>query len=597
MKNKLFKEIRALLSYIKPYKKETIYAIVALIFSSSSVLMLSQSVRYVIDEGISANNSVILTNTVIKTFLIVLTLGLATAFRFYFITYVGERVISDIRRKINDKILSLSPSFFEVNKAGDLLSQLSGDTTTIYNIISSSLSVMMRNIVMLTGGIILLTSTSLKLTAIIGLIIPLLVLIVIVMGRSTKQLSRRAQDKVSELTSITDEIIHNIKTIQAYAKEDVEKNRFEGKLSELIQISLERITSRSFLTFALIVGVFSTVGIVLWVGSADVIKGTLSAGQLSSFIFLTIICGASMVALSETINNIQKASGVSERIAEFLAREPEVQNCSGALKMSEISVFDTTVIQEMPVDTHHLKDIVFDKVTFFYPSKPQNPVLKDFSIVFPGGKTTALVGESGAGKSTIFQLILRFYNLSGGAILYHDVDISKIDLHDFRSEFAYVSQDPSIFSATIYDNIAYSEPTASKERVYMAADAAAATEFIEKLPDGFNTFVGEKGVRLSGGQKQRIAIARAILKNPNVLLLDEATSSLDTNNEILVQRGLSNLTKNRTCILIAHRLSTVKNADNIVVIKEGKVVEQGKHDELLGLSGHYANLYASGAYK
>jgi ATP-binding cassette subfamily B protein len=597
MKNKLFKEIGALLSYIKPYRKETIYAIVALVFSSSSVLMLSQSVRYVIDEGISANNSAVLTSTVIKTFFIVLILGLATAFRFYFITYVGERIIADIRRKINNKILSLSPSFFEVNKAGDLLSQLSGDTTTIYNIISSSLSVMMRNIVMLTGGIILLISTSLKLTAIIGLIIPLLVLIVIIMGRSTKQLSRKSQDKVSELTSITDEIIHNIKTIQAYAKEDVEKNRFEGKLSELIKISLDRISSRAFLTFALIVGVFSTVGIVLWVGSTDVIKGTLSAGQLSSFIFLTIICGASMVALSETINNIQKASGVSERISEFLAKEPDVKNFSGALKMSEISVFSTTVVQEMPVDIHHFKDIVFDKVTFFYPSKPQTPVLKDFSIVLPGGKTTALVGESGAGKSTIFQLILRFYNLSGGSILYHDVDISKINLQDLRNEFAYVSQDPAIFSATIYDNIAYSDPTASKERVHMAAEAAAATEFIEKLPDGFETFVGEKGVRLSGGQKQRIAIARAILKNPNILLLDEATSSLDTHNELLVQKGLSNLTKNRTCILIAHRLSTVKNADNIIVIKEGKVVEQGKHEDLLSLNGQYYNLYASGAYK
>ena len=595
MKNKSFKEIRALLSYLKPYKKETLYALISLFFSSGATLMLSQGIRSVIDGGVSAGNEALLVNSVLKSFVIVFILGLATAFRFFFITYVGERVVADIRRKINDKILTLSPSFFEINKAGDLLSQLSGDTTTIYNIVSSSLSILTRNIVTLTGGLILLISTSLKLTGIIALTIPILVLIVIFMGRSTKQLSRKSQDKVAELTSITDEIIHNIKTIQSYANEGFERDRFEGKLSDLIKVSLERISSRSVLTFALIVGVFSTVGIVLWVGSSDVINGLISPGQLSSFLFLTIICGISMVSLSETMNNIQKASGVSERISEFLNKESDIQNCQGALKISEITTFNKTVVEDISPGVYDSGDIVFQNVTFCYPSKPQIPVLKDLSIVFPKGKTTALVGESGAGKSTIFQLLLRFYNLNSGSILYHDVETSKIDLHDLRKEFAYVSQDTSIFSASIYDNIVYSDPTASKNRVYMAAEISAATEFIEKLPDGFDTFVGEKGVRLSGGQKQRIAIARAILKNPNILLLDEATSSLDTHNELLVQKGLNNLTKNRTCIVIAHRLSTIQNADNIIVIRDGKVDEQGKHDELLAAGGYYSLLYASGS--
>jgi ATP-binding cassette subfamily B protein len=581
-KHRLLSEIRAVISYVKPYKREIIIAIVALLFSSSAVLMLSQSVRSVIDSGISLGNEAMLTTAIGRTLLIVLVLGIATAVRFYFITYIGERVVADIRRKINNKILILSPSFFEVNKAGDLLAQLSGDTTTIYNIISSSLSVMMRNIVMLIGGIILMMSTSLKLTSIIGLIIPLLVMLVAIMGRTTRQLARKSQDKVAELTSVTDEIIHNIKTIQSYGQEKYEEEKFEGKLSELITVSLNRITSRSILTFALIVGVFSTVGIVLWVGSRNVIEGSITPGQLSSFIFLTIICGASLVALSETINNIQKASGVSERISEFLMKIPEVKNCHNPLIIKDIVNQPT---------------IEFKNVTFFYPSKPELPILNNISIEFSGGKTTAIVGESGAGKSTIVQLILRFYNVAAGEILYSGIDISKIDLHSLRREFAYVGQDPAIFSTSIYENIAYSKPNATLEEVREAAIAAAAVEFIEELPKGFDTFVGEKGVRLSGGQKQRIAIARAILKNPKVLLLDEATSSLDNNNELLVQQGLQNLMKDRTCIIVAHRLSTIKNADKIIVVKDGILHEEGKHNDLIALDGYYSKLYKTGLYK
>jgi ATP-binding cassette subfamily B protein len=514
-----------------------------------------------------------------NTLLVVIVLGIATAVRFYFITYVGERVIADIRRKINDKILSLSPSFFEVNKAGDLLSQLSGDTTMIYNIISSSLSVMMRNIVMLIGGITLMLSTSLKLTGVIGLVIPLLVLLVAVMGRTTRKLSRKAQDKVAELTSLTDEIIHNIKSIQSYAQEEYEKTRFEGKLSELISISLDRIASRSLLTFGLIVGVFSTVGIILWVGSFDVIKGNISAGQLSSFLFLTIICGASLVALSETINNIQKASGVSERISEFLMTIPAITNCDQPMLLD-------------PQDKN--AEIRFDGVTFFYPAKPEVAVLNNISLLFESGKTTAIVGESGAGKSTIIQLILRFYDVSSGDILYNGIALPGINLHSLRSEFAYVSQDPAIFSASILENIAYSKPHATLDEVKHAAEAAAAMEFIVDLPNGFNTFVGEKGVRLSGGQKQRIAIARAFLKNPKVLLLDEATSSLDNHNELLVQQGLQNLMKHRTCIVIAHRLSTIKNADKIIMIRGGVVCEEGTHESLFKMAGYYSKLYNTG---
>lgn len=582
MKKGFVKEINAILQYIKPYRKESIFGIIALLFSSSSVLMLSQSVRRVIDQGIAVRNDEMLLDTVLQTFAIVLILGIATALRFFYVTYIGEKVVTDIRRKIGEKILSLSPSFFEINKAGDLLTQLSGDTTTIYNIISSNLSVMMRNIVMLVGAFILMLSTSIKLTAIITLIIPVLVILVVIMSRTTRKLSRQSQDKVAELTSLTDEIIHNIKTIQAYTQESNEKQKFEQKLLESVHISLNRIFSRAILTFALIVSVFSTVGIILWIGSTDVIKNNISSGSLSSFIFLTILCSASMIALSETINNIQKAAGVSERIQEFLLTEVSIKNCENSIKVQNIKDFSS-------------KNIVFKNVTFAYPAKINLPVFKNLSICFKAGETTALVGESGAGKSTIFQLLLRFYDVTDGSILYCDTDISKIELESLRNEFAYVSQDASIFSASIYDNIVFSNPMASKEMVFAAAEAAAALEFIEKLPNGFDTFVGEKGVRLSGGQKQRIAIARAILKNPKILLLDEATSSLDTQNEILVQQGLFNLMKNRTCIVIAHRLSTIKNANNIIVIKDGEVIEQGKHEELLAQNKYYTKLYESGS--
>jgi len=320
MKKSFVSSIKTFFSYLKPYKKEAIFALVALLISSSSVLLLSHMIKLLVDEGLFLDHRDLLHSNFIKTFIVILILGASTAFRFLFITSLGEKLLADLRRKIHTKILSLSPSFFENNKAGDLLAQLSGDTTTIYNIISSSLSVLMRNVLMLIGGIALLVSNSFKLTLIIFAVIPLLVLVVIVMGRQTKKLGREAQDKASELTSLTDEVLNNIKTIQAYCQEDYEKEKFSQELQETLAVSLHRISSRAFLTFFLILGVFSTIGLVLFIGTGDVVSGQLTHGQLSSFLFLTVLCGASFIALSETLNNIQKASGVSERISEFLSK-------------------------------------------------------------------------------------------------------------------------------------------------------------------------------------------------------------------------------------------------------------------------------------
>ncbi len=584
----VFSNFRSIILYLRPYRREVIYAVIALLFSSSAVLLLSQNLRHIVDNGLSQGDPATLNMAVLKTILVVFILGIATACRFFFITYIGEKLVCDIRRKIQNKILTMSPSFFEVNKAGELLSQLSSDTTVIYNVISSSLSVMLRNLVMLIGGMILLILTSPKLTAIIMVTVPVIVLPIIILGRYTRKLARNSQDKVAELTSISEEVINNIKTIQAYSQEDFERQRFERKLDETVKMGLERIVSRSALTFLMITGIFSTIAFVLWIGSKDVINNVITPGQLSSFIFLTVLCAASMGALSEVINNIQKAYGVSERISEFLNKKPDIVDVENPLRISQIEIFDAAAHEA----AHHITSIVFDNVTFFYPAKKNIPALKNFSATFPVGKTTALVGKSGAGKSTIFQLLLRFYNIQRGVITYNGIDISKMLLSDFRREFAYVSQDPAIFSATIYENIAYGDPSAPSERIYNAAEIAAATGFINALPQGFETFVGEKGVRLSGGQKQRIAIARAFLKNPNVLLLDEATSSLDMQNEHDVQQGIKRLTQNRTCIIIAHRLSTIQHANNIIVMHNGEICEQGMHDDLIKAGGYYKGLYS-----
>jgi ATP-binding cassette subfamily B protein len=586
MKKSLLSQIKTFLSYLKPYKKEASLALIALIVSSLAILIFSYMIKALIDEGLFLAKKDFFDSNLIKTFLVILTLGFATALRFFLITSLGEKLLADLRREIHNKILSLSPSFFENHKAGDLLAQLSSDTTTIYDIVSSSLSVLMRNSLMLIGGIILLISNSLKLTLLIFMVIPILVLVVIIMGRETKKLGRDAQDKVSELTSLTDEVLNNIKTIQAYCQEDFEKSKFSNKLEETLQISLKRITSRAFLTFILIVGVFATIGLVLFIGTGDVVAGQLTKGELSSFLFLTILCGASFIALSETLNSIQKASGVSERISEFLSQKPEIFNEVNSVKLNEIKVYQSEELYQAK------GDLIFDKVTFCYPAKPEIPAIKNFSAKFESGKTTALVGESGSGKSSIFQLILRFYKISTGHILYHGLDYSKIDLKDLRNEFAYLGQDPAIFSASIFDNIAYSKPDATEAEVRKAAELSAALEFIEKLPKKFETFVGEKGVRLSGGQKQRIALARAFLKNPNLLLLDEATSALDSHNEKLVQEGLNSLSKGRTTIVIAHRLSTIEKADKILVMQEGKLVEEGKHEDLMEKKGYYYQLYS-----
>ncbi|KIE05892.1 ABC efflux transporter permease/ATP-binding protein [Candidatus Jidaibacter acanthamoeba] len=572
-KSKNIKSLKYLIKYIKPYKYQVFLMIIALIFTSSSVLIIGRSLQYVIDSGLSQHNPAMLDRALIYLICTILVLAFSTAARYYLITLVGEKAIADIRRDIYHQILRLSPSFYESNKSGEILSRMTTDTTLLQTVIGTSLSMAMRNFLMLIGGVILLITTSPKLAGMMGLVIPLVILPIVFFGKKMRIYSKLSQDKVAEVSAHTEETITGIKTIQAYTHEDEEKIIFRNKLGEVIDTSLKRIKSRAFLISIVISLVFGSIGLILWVGGHQVLDGTLTPGELSSFIFLAVVAAGAFGALAETMGDLQKAAGATERLVEFLGIAPEIVSSKDAILLSNFT-----------------GAIKVEDLTFYYPSKKSKASLENISLTIAPNKVTAIVGESGAGKSTIFQLLLRFYDTERGKILLDGTDIKDIQLENLRLQFAYVSQDPLIFSTSAYENILYGNPKASYEEVINASKAAAALEFIEKLPNGFDTYLGEKGVRLSGGQKQRIAIARAFLKNPKVLLLDEATSSLDSKNEKLVQQALENIMQNRTTIIIAHRLSTVRNANTIYVLKEGKLVEHGTHDELITANGEYNRL-------
>lgn len=562
-----------LIGYAVPYKKSLLMVLISLMLTSGAVLSIGKSIEYIIDHGLSKNNIEAYDQSLIYLFSIVLVLAVFTFIRFYLITKTGEAIVADIRRDFFKHIIHLSPSFFETRGSGEVISRMTSDATIIQGVIGSTTSVAARNIITLIGGILMLSAISIKLTAAIFAFIPLILAPIIFFGRKVRRFTKESQDKLGELSSLCEQSIHYVRSIQAYRREDFEFEKFNHKLQDQLNTSYQRITLRSVLTALAISLSFGGVIFVLWIGGHQVLLGELTAGELSAFVFISVICAGAAGAISEVFGEFQKAVGASERIFEFLNTPSEINELENIAEFKSIN----------PIIT--LNDVVFA-----YAANQDKKILNGFTIKFLPGKLNALVGKSGAGKSTVFSLLQRFYEVSSGEIAIDGVDIKQMKLSDLRKNFTYVSQDPVIFSTTVYENIRYGKLDATENEILKAAEQAECMDFITSMPQGIHSDIGDKGVRLSGGQKQRIAIARAILNDPKILLLDEATSSLDSENERKVQKAIEHLIKDRTCIVIAHRLSTIQQADQIIVLNEGAVVECGNHQELMKKDGLYAHL-------
>jgi ATP-binding cassette subfamily B protein len=565
-----------LFAFLGPYRLRLAGATVALGFSSASVLLLGQGVRRLVDQGLGAGDGRFLDRTVAALLVIVAVMAVSSYGRFYLVSWIGERVVADLRIAIFDRILSLSPAYFETTKTGEVLSRLTTDTTLLQTVIGSSVSMALRNALVLAGGLIMLVVTSPKLAALVLVIVPLVVVPILFFGRRVRALSRRTQDRVADVGAYAEEMINAIRTVQAFTHEPLDRARFADRVAQSFATARSRIRVRAVLTAAVILLAFGAIALVLWVGGYDVIEGRMTGGELSAFVFYAVLTAFAVGTISEVYGDLQRAAGAAERLMELLATRPEIAAPARPLAFPEPA----------------RGAVALERVTFFYPSRPERPALADFSLAVAPGETVALVGPSGAGKTTVFQLLLRFYDPARGRLLVDGVDIAAVDPAALRRRIGFVAQDPVIFGASAADNIRYGRPEASAAEIRAAAEAAAATEFLERLPEGFDTFLGEKGVRLSGGQRQRIAIARAVLRNPPILLLDEATSALDAESERAVQQALERLAAGRTTLVIAHRLATVLRADRIIVMEEGGIVAQGRHQELIRQEGLYARLAA-----
>jgi ATP-binding cassette subfamily B protein len=560
--------------FVRPYGLQLAGAMAALLVASGTVLGLGMGLRRLVDEGFSAGNAALLNQAVLVLFGVVLLLAVAIYARFYLVSWIGERVVADIRRKVFDHILTLSPAYYELTRTGEVLSRLTTDTTLLQTVVGSSVSIAIRNVLLLIGGTVLLIVTSPKLTALVFLVVPLVLLPILTYGRRVRRLSRASQDRVADLGVYAGEALDAIRTVQAFVHEDEDRKRFTARVEEAFRAARRRVAARAMLTAVVIVLVFGAVSVILWIGGHDVLSGRITAGELSAFVFYAIVVAGSAGAVSEVIGDLQRAAGATERLLDLLAVEPDI----------------TAPAEPVALPRPARGAVAFEDVVFHYPSRPDASALQGLSFAVAPGEKVAIVGPSGAGKTTIFQLLLRFYDPQGGVIRLDGVALPDADPAAVRARVGLVPQEPVVFSANARENIRYGRPEASDEEVRQAAAAAGALEFIEQLPEGFDTFLGEKGVRLSGGQRQRIAIARAILKDPPLLLLDEATSALDAESERVVQQALDRLMVGRSTLVIAHRLATVLKADRILVIDQGRLVESGSHGDLVAADGLYARL-------
>lgn len=570
-KAKSLRPLRELLQFLWPHKSRLIAASLALVFTAMAQLSLGYGIQILIDQGFANQSQAGLRQAVV--FMIVVGFAMASGafIRFYLVSWLGERVSADLRQKVFNNLLTVHPGFYEKNHAGEIMSRITTDTTLLQTLIGSSVSLAARSALTLVGALILMSLTNFKLTLIMLIGVPLTLLPVLYLGRRVRNLSNKSQASIASVGNRAGEVLQSIKIVQSFQREAMERDVFGQEVDTAFQIARKRIQQRAWLmACAIFLFLGGMVG-MMWTGGQDVLAGRMSGGDLGAFVFYAVMLGSAFATLSEVWGDLQRAAGAAERLVELLHQDSDIDDKG-----------QTTIAHGQAVSASDL--------TFIYPSRPNTPALSGFNLTIPPGKTLALVGPSGAGKSTIFELLQRFYDPTNGALTYGGKPISDYPLAQWRQKLALVPQAPILFSGDISYNIGYGNPEATEEEIAAAAEAAYAKEFIERLPDGFSSEIGAQGVQLSGGQRQRIALARAILKNPEILLLDEATSALDTESEHYVQLALGELTRGRTTVIIAHRLSTIMNADAIAVVDKGAVIDVGTHGELLSRCELYQRL-------
>ncbi|MBD1584178.1 ABC transporter transmembrane domain-containing protein [Pseudoalteromonas sp. S16_S37] len=561
-------------AFVKPYKVMVVLALIALIVTAAVTLSLGQGVKLVIDSGFVASSTSQLNVAAMSMIAMILLLAIGTFFRFYLMSWLGERVVADMRKAVLEKIVYLHPNYFEENRSAEITSRLTTDTSLLQSIIGSSFSMALRSSLTLIGGLVMLFVTNLKLSLIVVAFVPLVLLPMFAFGKKVRRLASSSQDAIADIGTYAGEIIQNIKVVQSYTQEKAECKAFAKEVESAFVVAKARIKQRALLIAIAIFVIFSAITVMLWVGGSDVIAGEITAGDLAAFVFYAVMVAMSVATIAEVYSELQRAAGAAQRLLQLLDVQSDLQSPE----------------DDAPLDISLGTAIAIKQLSFSYPSRRSQLALNQINLTVNQGEVVAIVGPSGAGKSTLFEMLQRFYDPQQGTITLNGIDIRSLPLTQLRKLMGLVPQNPVLFSADVIHNIRYGKPTASDEEVINAAKKAHAHEFIEGLPEGYNSFLGEQGVRLSGGQKQRIAIARAILKDPSILLLDEATSALDSESEFHVQAALVELMKNRTTLIIAHRLSTVKHADSIVVMEQGKVVNQGDHQTLISSDPLYQRL-------